>query len=54
MNKDTYDPDRSTTEVRQGDRRRMNLRVLLISSAAIVLVFALLYFFAYPFGLPGN
>ncbi len=54
MNKDAYDSDRGTTEIRQGDRRRMNLRVLLISSATIVVVFALLYFFAFPFGSPGN
>jgi ribosomal protein S6E (S10) len=54
MNKDTYYSDPGTTDVRQGDRRRMNLRVLLISSAIIVVVFALLYFFAYPFGSPGN
>ncbi len=37
-------------EARQGDRRRMNLRVLLLSSTLIVVVFAAIYLFAYPFG----
>lgn len=54
MHRDTNDPHRNTTEVRQGDRRRMNLRVLLISLVIIVGVFGLLYYFAYPFGSIGN
>lgn len=40
---ETYDPQKSTTEVRQANPRRMNLRVLTISLVAIVAVFAALY-----------
>lgn len=44
------DPEtRTTVEARQGDRRRMNLRVLLISFILIVVLFAALYAFVYPF-----
>lgn len=39
----TYDPHRSTTEVRQGNRRLMNFRVLIISMILIVLAFGLIY-----------
>ena len=48
----TYDAHKSTTEVRQGSRRQMNLRVLLISGVAIVVAFALiwLFFIAMPTG----
>jgi hypothetical protein len=38
----TYDPHKSTTEVRQGDGRRANLRVLWWSTIGIVVVFAVL------------
>ena len=41
----TYDAHKNTTEVRQGNRRRMNLRVLIISVVAVVLAFALVFFF---------
>ena len=40
---ETYDADKSTTEVRQGNRRLMNLRVLIFSGAAVVLAFALIW-----------
>lgn len=40
----TYDPHKSTTEVRQGNKRQMNLRVLMISMIGIVVIFAILYF----------
>lgn len=40
---ETYDPQKSTTEVRQANPRRMNLRVLTVSLVAIVAVFAALY-----------
>lgn len=40
---------RTTVEARQGDRRRMNLRVLLISFVLAVVVLAALYAFVYPF-----
>jgi hypothetical protein len=44
-------PDRieeTTTEARQGDGRKMNLRVLLFSTLGIVFLFAVIYlvFFA--------
>jgi hypothetical protein len=41
----TYEPDKnSTTEVRQGNKRKMNLRVLLFSLVGIVVLFAIVYF----------
>jgi uncharacterized membrane protein affecting hemolysin expression len=40
---------KTTVEARQGDRRRMNLRVLLISIVLAVVVLAALYAFVYPF-----
>lgn len=42
---ETYDPHKNTTEVRQGNRRQMNLRVLVISMIVVVLAFAAIYFF---------
>jgi hypothetical protein len=46
----TYDAEKSTTEVRQGNRRLMNTRVLVISIALVVIAFALIYlmFFLQP------
>lgn len=40
---------KTTVEARQGDRRRMNLRVLLISFLLAVVVLTALYAFVYPF-----
>ncbi len=40
---ETYDPQKSTTEVRQGNRRQMNLRVLLISVIIVVIAFAIIF-----------
>ena len=40
---ETYDADKSTTEVRQGNRRMMNLRVLIFSGAAVVVAFVLIW-----------
>ena len=40
----TYDSGKTTTEVRQGSRRLDNLWVLIISSALIVVAFAVIYF----------
>jgi hypothetical protein len=41
----TYEPDKnSPTEVRQGNRRKMNLRVLVISLVGIIVLFAIIYF----------
>ena len=42
---ETYDAHKNTTEVRQGDRRMMNTRVLIVSLVAVVAVFALIYLF---------
>lgn len=39
----TYDPDKNTSEVRQGNPRRMNLRVLVISMIGVILLFAVIY-----------
>ncbi len=47
------DPDnpetKTTVEARQGDRRTMNLRVLLISFLLAVVILVALYAFVYPF-----
>ncbi len=40
---ETYDPDKNTTEVRQANPRRMNLRVLVLSLIGIVVLFAIVY-----------
>jgi hypothetical protein len=40
---------KTTVEARQGDRRRMNLRVLLISFVLAVVILVALYAFVYPF-----
>lgn len=40
----TYDSKKNTTEVRQGNRRLMNMRVLLFSIVAVVIAFALIFF----------
>ena len=39
----TYDPHKTTTEVRQASPRRMNLRVLITSLIGIVVLFAIIY-----------
>ena len=38
---------KTPVEVRQGDRHRTNLRVLIFSSAGIVVIFAVLYVMGY-------
>jgi t-SNARE complex subunit (syntaxin) len=40
---ETYDPNKKTTEVRQGNKRQMNLRVLGFSLIAIVVIFAVIF-----------
>lgn len=37
----TYDPHKTKTEVRQGSKRKMNSRVLVISMVAIIAIFAI-------------
>lgn len=39
----TYDPEKSTTDVRQANPRKMNLRVLVISMVGIVVLFAVIF-----------
>jgi hypothetical protein len=39
----TYDPHKSNNEVRQGNSRKMNSRVLIVSLVAVVLLFAIIY-----------
>ncbi|MCY1562073.1 hypothetical protein D9M68_994170 [compost metagenome] len=39
----TYDPNKSATDVRQANPRKMNLRVLIMSGTGIVLLFAAIY-----------
>lgn len=40
----TYDPHKGTNEVRQANGRMMNSRVLIISMAAVVILFLAIYF----------
>jgi len=40
---ETYDPKKSRTEVRQGNPRKMNLRVLISSLCGIIILFAVIY-----------
>lgn len=40
---ETYDAHKSTPEVRQGNRRMMNFRVLILSLIGIIAVFGILY-----------
>ena len=53
---ETYDSKKSTTEVRQGDRRQMNLRVLVIAMVVVVLAFGAIWWFflAAPPGTPAS
>ena len=39
----TYDPHKTNTEVRQGNGRMMNARVLIWSIGGVVLAFILIY-----------
>lgn len=39
----TYDVDKTTTEVRQGNRRMMNFRVLVIALVAVIAAFGIIY-----------
>jgi hypothetical protein len=40
---ETYDAHKTTAEVRQGSRRMMNFRVLILSLVGIIAVFGILY-----------
>lgn len=39
----TYDPHKTTNEIRQASGRRMNLRALVFSTLGIIVAFAVLY-----------
>lgn len=39
----TYDPHKNVKEVRQGNRRMMNMRVLVYAIIGVVVAFALVY-----------
>ncbi len=40
---ETYDANKSTTEVRQGSPRMMNMRVLIISLVVVVAAFGIIF-----------
>lgn len=40
---ETYDPNKSKTEVRQASPRKMNARVLILSMMGIIVLFAIIY-----------
>jgi hypothetical protein len=39
----TYDPHKSTVDVRQADGHQTNKRVLVIATIAVIIAFALIY-----------
>jgi hypothetical protein len=47
MEQETYDPHKSDVEIRQGNKRKTNLRVLLFSGILIVVAFAVIYLVGY-------
>ena len=44
---ETYDPHKTDTEIRQGSKRKTNLRVLLFSGIMIIVAFAAIYLIGY-------
>ena len=40
---ETYDPQKSTTDVRQASPRKMNARVLVTSMIGVIVAFAIIY-----------
>lgn len=46
----TYDPHKTTVEVRQGDRHQTNKRVLVYSTIGVILAFALIWAWFVLFG----
>ncbi len=40
---DTYDPHKSTTEVRQGNPQKTNSRVLIIALTTVIIAFAIIW-----------
>ena len=47
MEQETYDPHKTDTEIRQGNKRKTNLRVLLFSGILIIVSFAVIYLVGY-------
>ena len=39
----TYDPHKNTVEVRQANRRKVNLRVLVLSTIGVAVLFAVIF-----------
>jgi hypothetical protein len=52
MTMKTYDPGKSTTEVRQGNSRLMNMRVLLFSTVGVLVALGLVFLWFFVFA-PG-
>lgn len=50
----TYDPDKNVKEVRQGNRRLMNMRVLVYGIIGIVVAFALIFLWFAVFAPAGS
>jgi len=48
---ETYDPHKSTTEVRQASPRKMNARVLVMSLIGVVIAFVVIYI-VYSMAMP--
>lgn len=46
----TYDPHKSTVEVRQADRHQMNKRALIIGLVIVIIAFALIYWWFSLYG----
>lgn len=40
---ETYDPEKSATDVRQASPRKMNARVLVTSMIGVIVLFAIIY-----------
>lgn len=40
---ETYDPQKSTTDVRQASPRKMNARVLVTSMIGVIVAFVIIY-----------
>jgi hypothetical protein len=40
---ETYDPNKSTTDVRQASPRKMNARVLVTSLIGVIVLFGIIY-----------
>jgi hypothetical protein len=47
MEQETYDPHKTDVEIRQGNKRKTNLRVLLFSGILIVVAFSVIYWVGY-------